>query len=149
MATKKSPLQSAETTLREIGMGYPEVHEDFPWGHRALKVKGKAFVFMGIDDDGRLFLSVKLPASHGGALMLPFAKPTGYGLGKSGWVSASFSPGDDVPMGLLSEWLDESYRAVAPKRLVASLSTGEQAPAGKITATKKTATKKAPVREPA
>ena len=31
-----------ELALREAGMAYPEVTEDFPWGHRTLKVKGKA-----------------------------------------------------------------------------------------------------------
>ena len=34
-----------------------------------------------------LGISCKLPQSGEAALMLPFAKPTGYGLGKSGWVS--------------------------------------------------------------
>ena len=33
------------------------------------------------------------------ALLLPFATPTGYGLGKSGWVSARFAPSDDPPLG--------------------------------------------------
>jgi CheY-like chemotaxis protein len=52
---------------------------------------------------------------------MPFAKPTGYGLGKSGWVSTSFDDGDQDPVPLLLEWIDESYRAVAPKRLVKTL----------------------------
>ena len=34
--------------------------------------------------------------SAGQTLSLPFAKPTGEGLGKSGWVSLSFGA-DDVP----------------------------------------------------
>jgi hypothetical protein len=55
------------------------------------------------------------------ALMLPFTKPTGYGLGKSGWVSASFADGDDPPVEMLKEWIDESYRAQAPKKLVKTL----------------------------
>jgi hypothetical protein len=36
-------------------------------------------------------------------------------------VSFAFGPGDDVPVELLEDWIDESYRAVAPKRLVATL----------------------------
>ena len=55
------------------------------------------------------------------ALLLPFATPTGYGLGKSGWVSAHFVASDDPPLALLREWIDESYRAVAPKTMVAKL----------------------------
>ena len=80
-----------------------------------VKVGKKVFVFMGMADGDGLGLSVKLPASGPMALLLPFAKPTGYGLGKSGWVSAHFVPSDDPPLALLREWIDESYRAVAPK----------------------------------
>ena len=75
----------------------------------------------------KLSLSMKLPLSGVGALMLPFAAPTGYGLGKSGWITARFSRGEEIPIGMLGSWLDESYRAIAPKKLVARLpkSTGQ------------------------
>ena len=46
--------------------------------------------------------------------------PTGYGLGKSGWVSVQFAPREKPPMDLMRAWIDESYRAVAPKKLVAT-----------------------------
>ncbi len=101
-------------------MGFPETTEDFPWGHRALKVKGKAFVFMS-REDGELSLSVKLPHSADFALMQPFASPTGYGLGKSGWVTARFAKATKVPVALLQHWLRESYLAIAPKKLAAQL----------------------------
>lgn len=48
---------------------------------------------------------------------LPFVQPTGYGLGKSGWVTASWPDGVDDPMALFRAWIDESYRAQAPRRL--------------------------------
>src|SRR6185295_16740034 len=76
----------------------------------------KAFLFMRADAGG-LSLSVKLPGSGVSALLLPFAEPTHYGLGKSGWVTATFGPADDVPLELLLDWLDESFHAVAPKKL--------------------------------
>ena len=91
-----------------------------PWGHHAIKVKGRAFVFMAIDD-GTFSLSTKLPSSAGAALQLPFASPTEYGLGRSGWVTARFARGVRLPVGVLELWIDESYRALAPKRLVKSL----------------------------
>ncbi|MDB5102875.1 MAG: hypothetical protein JWP91_564 [Fibrobacteres bacterium] len=116
MAAKKSIFTKPESELREIGMSFPETTEDFPWGHRALKVKGKAFVFMSLEEDV-LSLSVKLPDSADFALMQSFAAPTGYGLGKSGWVTASFSGKDKVPVDLLASWLRESYVAVAPKKI--------------------------------
>jgi predicted DNA-binding protein (MmcQ/YjbR family) len=104
--------------LRKKALGYPGVHEDFPWGERALKVNKKVFLFMHYDAS-HLSLSVKLPASHGAALMFPFAEPTGYGLGKAGWVTARFSRGSRPPLKLLIAWLAESYRAVAPAKLAA------------------------------
>jgi hypothetical protein len=55
------------------------------------------------------------------ALMQPFAAPTGYGLGKSGWVTASFTKKEKVPVALLGAWLRESYLAVAPKKIGARL----------------------------
>src|SRR6266536_3143694 len=55
------------------------------------------------------------------ALELPFTKPTGYGLGKSGWVSATFETKDDLPLEILKGWIRESYCAVAPRKLVAEL----------------------------
>ncbi|QRO00780.1 MmcQ/YjbR family DNA-binding protein [Archangium violaceum] len=120
-------LEPFELALREAGIGYPEVTEDFPWGHRTLKVKGKAFVFLTLTSEG-LSMSVKLPQSNSAALMMPFATPTGYGLGKSGWVSALFGARDTPPLELLRQWIAESYRAVAPKKLAALIGGDEGAP---------------------
>ena len=118
----KKTLQTLESELRDYAMSYPEAHEDHPWGHIAVKVKGKAFVFLGGEKGpSELSLTAKLPQSRDMAVDLPFAEPTGYGLGKSGWVTARFEKVSDVPLDLLKSWIDESYRAVAPKKLVKSL----------------------------
>jgi predicted DNA-binding protein (MmcQ/YjbR family) len=118
----KKTLDSLELELRDYAMTFPETTEDHPWGHRAIKVKGKSFLFLGGDKDKKeLSLSVKLPSSRDVALDLPFAEPTGYGLGKSGWVSARFAKVSDVPLDLLKGWIGESYRAIAPKKLVKEL----------------------------
>ena len=109
------------TTLRKFALGYPEATEDMPWGHHAIKVKGKSFLFLAADAES-FSLSAKLPSSAGVAVKLPFASPTEYGLGRSGWVTARFLRGARVPLDVLRLWIDESYRAVAPKRLVAQLS---------------------------
>jgi predicted DNA-binding protein (MmcQ/YjbR family) len=111
---------STEAALRSHALAYPEAHEDFPWGERVVKVRGKVFLFLGRPESG-LSLSVKLPGSASFALGLPFASPTGYGLGKSGWVTVQFGPREKPPMDLMRAWIDESYRAVAPKKLVATL----------------------------
>jgi len=102
--------------LREHALGLPEAYEEFPWGERVIKVRKKIFLFLHADAE-TLRVTTKLPLSYGGALLAPFAKPTGYGLGKSGWVTASFSGSEHVPYDVLLSWIDESYRAIAPKRL--------------------------------
>jgi predicted DNA-binding protein (MmcQ/YjbR family) len=112
--------RKAEENLRQFALGYPEAVEEFPWGERAVKVRKKVFLFMTANDTG-LHLSTKLPESAPFALSHPFASPTGYGLGKSGWVSARFEPTERPPVDLLCEWIDESYRAIAPKTLVKQL----------------------------
>ncbi len=107
-------------TLRRIALAYPEAYEEMPWGHHAIKVKGKAFVFLAADQ-ATFSLSAKLPSSAGVALQLPFASPTEYGLGRSGWVTARFPRTARLPVDILGMWIDESYRALAPKRLHAQL----------------------------
>jgi len=124
---KKPKPGSAEAALRSHALAYPETHEDFPWGERVVKVRGKVFLFLGRPEDG-LSLSVKLPGSATLALGLPFASPTGYGLGKSGWVTARFGPREKPPVELLQQWIDESYRAVAPRKLAAGLEVKRPAP---------------------
>ena len=114
-----SPL---EARIRAIALEYPEATEHFPWGERAMKVMGKVFLFMRGERES-ISLSVKLPSTRFQALALPFTEPTGYGLGRSGWVTANFSASNDEMMEQCREWIDESYRAVAPKKLVASLDT--------------------------
>ena len=114
------PTAPAEQTLRDFAMGLPEAEETFPWEHRAIKVRKKTFVFLFTGEEG-FSLSVKLPESRDAALQLPGAEPTGYGLGRSGWVTACFDHDVTPPVELLREWIEESYRAIAPKRLAARL----------------------------
>ncbi|MHA7633069.1 MmcQ/YjbR family DNA-binding protein [Corallococcus sp. M7] len=116
----ENETQKVEAVLREHAMSYPGAHEDFPWGHRAMKVNDKTFLFMTIDGE-KLNLSAKLPDSKDAALTLPFTEPTEYGLGKSGWVTAHFDEASQVPVPVIKAWIDESYRAIAPKKLVDQL----------------------------
>jgi predicted DNA-binding protein (MmcQ/YjbR family) len=118
----------AETALRKFALTYPESHEDFPWGHVAVKVKGKVFLFLsnGLTEEPFVFsMTVKLPLSGKWALTQPFAVPTGYGMGKSGWVTARFAAKDEIPVDLLEQWIDESYRTIAPKKVLAKLEAAE------------------------
>lgn len=119
MAREDETLLAADAELRAVALSLPEATEDFPWGERVVKVRKKIFVFLGVNpgEGERLRVGVKLTASHGEAMSLPFVVPTGYGLGRAGWITATFSPGEQPMTGLLASWIRESYRNVAPKRL--------------------------------
>jgi predicted DNA-binding protein (MmcQ/YjbR family) len=119
-APKGDRFHAPERAVRKYALGMPEASEDYPWGHRAFRVGKKVFLFLAWDD-GVFSATAKLPQSQGIALTLPFAEPTGYGMGRSGWVTARFSGKDAVPVGLICAWIDESYRAIAPKALAARL----------------------------
>jgi predicted DNA-binding protein (MmcQ/YjbR family) len=125
-ASGAGKLRRVSASLRKFALAFPEATEDFPWGDRVAKVRGKIFVSLGLDPvpGSGMTLTVKLPASSEAALDLPFVKPMGYGLGKSGWVTATFGASDDPPVDILKAWIVESYRAVAPKKLVAGLDAG-------------------------
>ena len=113
--------RAAFHALRAAALAFPEAWEEHPWGESAIKVKAKVFVvmFCGVHSltSNHLSLSLKLPVSGPPLLALPFASPTGYGLGKSGWATFGFGKEDVVPTDVLSPLLAESYCAVAPKTL--------------------------------
>jgi len=107
--------------LKSFGLELPGAHSKSPWPeHDDLAVKGKTFAFMSVAG-APLSVSCKLTVSHDSVLQQPFAKPTGYGLGKSGWVTMNFDARDKPPADLLKKLILESYRVVAPKKLVAEL----------------------------
>lgn len=107
--------------IRRHAQSFPEVVEDHPWGESAFKVKKKTFIFMREADDVVSF-SCKLPLSRDFALSLAFAEPTHYGLGKSGWVTFTIGAKTEYDWSVFRAFIDESFRAVAPKRVVAALS---------------------------
>lgn len=123
MKTKSSgapnrKLADIAKKLRAHALSYPETTEAFPWGESAFKVKGKTFVFMRADP-ADLSFSVKLTSSRKSALALPGAEPTHYGLGAKGWVT--LRPTARTSLALLLSFVDESYRAIAPKRVLEQL----------------------------
>ncbi|MEP7052983.1 MAG: MmcQ/YjbR family DNA-binding protein [Pseudomonadota bacterium] len=121
-------LKQLRAKLRDFALSLPETSEALPWGERVVKVNKKVFLFMGRDMDPTLGLGLKLSASHAAALSEPSVTRMGYGLGKSGWVSAKFDGPAHPPFAQLRAWVCESYCAVAPKKLGAQLGA---APAAK------------------
>ena len=134
MPRTRRSSDAALKELRAFGLAYPGAHTKSPWpGHLDLAVNDKTFAYLSLE--GEPFgISCKLPRSSAIALMLAWVKPSAYGLGKSGWVSASPPQDEPVPVDLFKEWLDESYRAQAPKKLVRQLDGAAPAAAPKRTA---------------
>jgi len=113
------PRQHAQA----YALSFPGTYAEHPWGQTVIKITRKVFLFVNgaIAPQDGVSLSVKLPQSGADVLELPLAEPMGYGMGKHGWVTLLIMRDDQLPLRLLEAWIDESYRAVAPKRLLNQL----------------------------
>lgn len=118
---------SIHERLRKHALTYPGAWEDMPWSDDVVaKVGKKIFVFFGSGD--RPGVTVKLPESADQALQAPGAAPSGYGLGRWGWVTVPLGKRGSPAVGVVEDWIDESYRTIAPKKLVAELDARTQSP---------------------
>jgi predicted DNA-binding protein (MmcQ/YjbR family) len=120
MMQRMRPASDLTAEARAFAAGLPEAWEDHPWGESVYKVGKKVFVFFGmLEDHAGLRFTVKLRDSHEEAMSMAWVVPSGYGLDRGGWVTAE-AP-DDAPLEMITTWIEESYRIVAPKKLVALL----------------------------
>ncbi len=97
-------------------------------GEPTFRVRGKNFVFASQDGRG---LSVKLPKEEAEAVVATdaSAEPTGYGLGRSGWISVSLPARPSAARWReIEEWIRTSYTLVAPKRLAQQVLDEDAAP---------------------
>jgi predicted DNA-binding protein (MmcQ/YjbR family) len=86
-------------------------------GEPTFRVRGKNFIFASPEATG---LSVKLPKEEAAAVVAtdPLAEPTGYGLGRHGWVSVEIGDDpDEARWQQVEEWVRTSYTLIAPKKL--------------------------------
>ncbi|MFF3612165.1 MmcQ/YjbR family DNA-binding protein [Streptomyces sp. NPDC002580] len=126
MAVSKNALKKWQR-VREFALGLPGATEEFPWGETVVKVNKKVFVFLGLDDGSYpMGVTVKLKdeVAHAHALTSPGAEPAGYGLGRAGWVRVPLEEQGAPTAELLCDWVEESYRVIAPKKLLAELDRG-------------------------
>ena len=105
--------------LERIVAKLPEVErvDIEAWGDEpTFRVRGKNFVFT---DQTASSLTVKLPKDEAAAVIATDsrAKPTGYGLGRHGWVSIEVGEADAERWKQVEEWVRTSYTLVAPKSL--------------------------------
>ncbi|MFD8073824.1 MmcQ/YjbR family DNA-binding protein [Streptomyces sp. NBC_00510] len=122
MTTVHDPLAVREQ-VRAFALTLPGAAEEFPWGESVVKVNKKVFVFLGTGDGSHppgINVKLKDPQVHEHALSVPGAEPSGYGLGGAGWVTVPLT-GEAPAAEVLCDWVEESYRVVAPKRLIAEL----------------------------
>jgi hypothetical protein len=91
-------------------------------------VHGPMFLWLGRPDDEHPAIAVKLTNSHEHAIAVAGAELWAHsGLGQWGWVTFALSATDT---DLACEWVEESYRNVAPKKLGAELDEHREPPAG-------------------
>jgi predicted DNA-binding protein (MmcQ/YjbR family) len=87
-------------------------------GEPTFRVNGKNFIFTNEKASG---LSVKLPKEEAAAVVATDerATPTGYGLGRHGWVSIDLGATlrGEEQWRQVEEWVRTSYTLVAPKKL--------------------------------
>jgi predicted DNA-binding protein (MmcQ/YjbR family) len=86
-------------------------------GEPTFRVNGKTFIFSSPDASG---ISVKVPNEEAAAVVAtdPQAEPTGYGLGRHGWISVSIPTTTSAKRwSEIEEWIRTSYTLVAPKKL--------------------------------
>jgi predicted DNA-binding protein (MmcQ/YjbR family) len=86
-------------------------------GEPTFRVNNKNFVFTDKTASG---ISVKLPKDEAEAVVAtdPGAEPTGYGLGRHGWVSVQIGKKPTAARWReIEEWVRTSYTMVAPKKL--------------------------------
>jgi hypothetical protein len=102
---------------------------------RTLKVRGKAFLFLG-PKDAMLKLQDSLPQ----AVTLAAREPGRFKVGAHGWTTVVFGDDNSVPLDLLLPWAEESYLLFASKLSAASPTKSEPASEKRP--------KKAPTRKP-
>lgn len=110
--------------MRALCTALPEVSERLSHGAPCFFVRGKSTFVMFLDDhhgDGRLALWCAAPPGAQEALIGAdgerFFRPP-Y-VGHRGWIGVRLDRGPDWPA--IAEIVDDAYRAVAPRKLLAAL----------------------------
>ncbi len=104
--------------IRKLALKYPEVEEGASCVNRAFKARKKSFVFMGMNDS-TYHVRLKLSDSLEEAEQLAEESPEHCSVGAHGWTLITFPHRKAPPKGLMKRWIDESFRLLAPKKLVA------------------------------
>ena len=108
--------------LRAICLPHPEAVEAEAFGTPTFQVRSKNFAMVH-KPDARVSVWCKAPPGAQEAYIA--SEPERYYkppyLGPKGWIAAWISPECDPDWDAIAEIVDESYRLIAPKRLVGLL----------------------------
>jgi len=116
----KQPAKESKP-MRELGkiaLKFPETEAGTSCNKTAYKARGKSFLFVGADADtwNAMF---KPGDSKAEFQSLAIQDPNRYSLGKTGWATLTFSHKEAPKSADLKRWIEESFRQIAPKKLVA------------------------------
>jgi hypothetical protein len=117
--------------LLAIVLGLPGAYEDRPWGSVHCKVAGKIFVGWGRHDDGEMGLGFRTNLELQSMLVASDPRFTiAKYVGQYGGVDMRLGPKPD--WAEVEQFIVESYRMIAPKKLVKELDArgGAGAPTG-------------------
>ena len=106
--------------LRRISFSFPEAIEKETWGHPTFRVNDKMFVACSTDDTTEPTMTAKAPPGEQDLLLASgdrFFFPA-Y-VGSKGWIGVKLD--SDTDWAEVREIVEDSYRLIAPKRLVKSL----------------------------
>jgi predicted DNA-binding protein (MmcQ/YjbR family) len=120
--------QSVLTRLREICMALPEAQEKLSHGEPTwFAGRGKVFAMFDDHHHGAPHVSVWLPAPDGAQRVLIENDPLRFWrppyLGHRGWIAVVLDTKPD--WGLVADLVEQAYRLVASKKLLARLDAPE------------------------
>ena len=118
-------MQRILAGLRRISLALPEAEETTSFGHPTFKVGKKTFAVLE-EYKGELAICFKATMSDQSLLTLDPQFYVAPYIGKHGWTS--MRSGGPLDWEAIEDFVRESYRLVAPKRLVRALDE-EEAPA--------------------
>lgn len=125
MAKSATSNKDVLQVMCRVALSYPQAELGVACQGTALesstvKARDKAFLFItGVGPS--YIVRLKLCQSQTEAMQLAVNEPGCYKLGAHGWITISFSDSAPPPIELMKRWIDESYRAIADKRLLAML----------------------------
>ena len=103
--------------LRSLSAALPETTEVIAWGHPTFRVRDKIFASFGVYK-GVTTVSCKQTKIDQLALVEDPRIEIAKYVGKHGWITIR---ADECPWPLIASLVEQSYRLIAPKKIVAVL----------------------------